>query len=69
MEDHGVPSLPVHDSLIVPATEEETAKRVLTAQFTRVVGIVPQLRVNRPWVAHQTGLKCASGLAERAPAY
>lgn len=39
--DHDVPSLPVHDSLIVPVQAKETAKRVLGESFKRAVGVVP----------------------------
>lgn len=40
---HGVPALPVHDSIIVPISKEGLAKTVLTANFTKHVGVEPAL--------------------------
>lgn len=42
---HGVPALPVHDSIIVPASKEELARSVFTANFKKHVGVVPALTV------------------------
>ncbi|ARR52215.1 hypothetical protein HY78_01440 [Rhizorhabdus wittichii DC-6] len=40
---HGVPSLPVHDSLIIPASQRAKAEEVLKRRFKEVVGIEPHL--------------------------
>jgi len=42
----GIPALPVHDSLIVPAKDEAAASAVLVSHFERVLGVRPQLKVN-----------------------
>jgi hypothetical protein len=42
----GVPALPVHDSLIVPATREHMASAILISNFERVVGVQPRLKAN-----------------------
>jgi hypothetical protein len=47
--DHGVPSMPVHDSLIVPFTQQKLAERVLKEQFRAKTGVVPRLETNSPW--------------------
>jgi hypothetical protein len=44
----GVPSLPVHDSLLVPLAEEITANRILSTNYRRVVGVSPVLTVKYP---------------------
>jgi hypothetical protein len=41
--DHGIPSLPVHDSLIVPAPKRVVAQDALETSFRKVVGVVPRL--------------------------
>ena len=43
--DHGVPSLPVHDSLIVPEGGVELAVRVLKMTFETMVGVEPSVTV------------------------
>ncbi len=43
--DHGVPCLPVHDSIIVPASQAALAERVLKAAFRASVGVEPVLKV------------------------
>jgi hypothetical protein len=43
MRDHQVPSLPVHDSLIVPASKFHVAKGVLVDQFRIQTGMIPKL--------------------------
>jgi hypothetical protein len=43
----GVPSLPVHDSILVPATRETLAMEVLTRRFEQKAGITPTLEVRR----------------------
>jgi hypothetical protein len=47
--NHGVPSMPVHDSLIVPYTQRELAEQLLREQFRRKTGVVPRLEVKSPW--------------------
>ena len=46
---HGVPSMPVHDSLIVPSKQQKLAGDVLKDQFRRKTGVVPRLETNSPW--------------------
>lgn len=43
----GIPSLAVHDSLIVRAEDQETAHRVLVARYGEVAGITPEVKVTR----------------------
>jgi hypothetical protein len=47
--EHAVPSMPVHDSLIVPHTKRKLAVQLLTDQFRRKTGVVPRLDVSSPW--------------------
>jgi hypothetical protein len=42
---HGVPALPVHDSLIVPVSASELAAQVLSETFFQAVGVRPALTV------------------------
>ena len=42
---HGVPALPVHDSLIVPASRLMLAKQVLESSFEREIGSRPVLTI------------------------
>jgi hypothetical protein len=42
----GVPSLPVHDSLIVPVSAEAMARDVLTNNYSAVCGVTPALVVH-----------------------
>lgn len=42
---HGIPALPVHDSLIIPVSAQEKATEVLKRRFKDVVGIEPHLTV------------------------
>jgi len=42
---HGVPGLPVHDSIIVPASRQELARLVLSEAFEHEVGVRPHLKV------------------------
>lgn len=44
----GIPSMPVHDSLIVPESREAVAVDVLKHQFRTHTGVVPKLDVSRP---------------------
>ena len=41
----GVPALPVHDSLIVPASALDAASAILKAQYLGHAGIEPRLTV------------------------
>ena len=45
--EHDVPSLPVHDSLIVPSSQAEVSQRVLKEQFQSYTGAIPTLKVKR----------------------
>jgi hypothetical protein len=42
---HGIPALPVHDSLIVPASHQAKAEQVLSDLFFKHVGVRPVLTV------------------------
>jgi hypothetical protein len=44
LKDHGIPSLPVHDSLIVPVSKTWRAREVLRGQFQKVTGRIAQLK-------------------------
>jgi hypothetical protein len=44
----GVPSLPVHDSLIAPASQETLAVETIVGQFMKQIGVKPNLDVTRP---------------------
>ena len=46
MRAHGVPSLSMHDGLIVPRSKADLAKAVLAREFHRVVGVEPMLTVD-----------------------
>jgi hypothetical protein len=43
MRDHQVPSLPVHDSLIVPSSKFAVAKGAMVDQFRKQTRVVPRL--------------------------
>ncbi|GMO42394.1 hypothetical protein [Bradyrhizobium sp. TM233] len=45
----GVPSLPVHDSLIVPASHQALAEKTITRQFQTRLGVSPSLDVTHLW--------------------
>jgi hypothetical protein len=45
-QEHQIPSLSVHDSILVPARGAETAQAVLKQQFQYQRGITPLLKVN-----------------------
>ena len=53
LQAHNVVGLPVHDSLIVPHTAVEVAKRGLTGACSVFVGITPRLKVS-----HRAQLRC-----------
>ena len=48
MREHGVPSLPVHDSLIVPRSKRQLAQDVLRDRFKMETGMIPRLDYNDP---------------------
>lgn len=41
--DHGVPALPVHDSIIVPKSAKALAHDVFAAQFEKITGVRPAI--------------------------
>ena len=49
MRKHGVPSMPVHDSLIVSRSRMEVALDVLRDRFRVETGMLPRLDINDPW--------------------
>jgi hypothetical protein len=44
----GIPSLSVHDSIIVPARHEAEAAFILAVKYDSFVGVRPTLKCNRP---------------------
>ena len=44
--EHNIPAAPVHDSLIVPRSKEVVAHRILDEQFTKIIGVVPKLKLS-----------------------
>ena len=46
MNDHNIPSLPVHDCIIVRKSDQDLAMRILSEQFYEKTGLVPKLKVN-----------------------
>jgi hypothetical protein len=46
--DKGIPSLPVHDSVVVPISQEALAMETIIDQFGKRLGVVPKLDVTRP---------------------
>jgi hypothetical protein len=46
---HGIPSLPVYDAIIVPMTKQKLAREVLTEQFRIETGVAPRLDANSLW--------------------
>ena len=48
MREHEVPSLAVHDSLIVPHSHSETAARTLRETFEQTLGTYPLIKINPP---------------------
>jgi hypothetical protein len=50
MREHRIPSLPVHDSLIVPASKFKLAKEALVHNFRKQTGVAPRLEPEEdPW--------------------
>ena len=45
MNDHNIPSLPVHDCIVVRKSDQELAMRTLSEQFYKQTGEVPKLKV------------------------
>ena len=56
MRTHGVPSLSMHDGIIVPRSQADLAKTVLSSEFHRVVGVEPMLTVEPEELQVATGL-------------
>jgi hypothetical protein len=52
--EHQIPSLSVHDSLIVPAKNAETARAALKEKFQYQRGVAPLLKINWPKNAPKT---------------
>ncbi|MET4425674.1 hypothetical protein [Bradyrhizobium sp. RT3a] len=48
LKRHQIPSLSVHDSLIVPAKSAEIARATLSESFLSRRGVTPLLKINRP---------------------
>jgi hypothetical protein len=46
MREHGVPTLSMHDGIIVPRSQADLAKTILSKEFHRVVGVTPTLTVD-----------------------
>jgi hypothetical protein len=44
--EHNIPSVPVHDSLIVPRSKDQIADRVLSEQFIKIIGVKPTLKIS-----------------------
>ena len=45
MSDYNIPSLPVHDCIIVRKSDQELAMRILSEQFRIKTGLIPKLKV------------------------
>jgi hypothetical protein len=45
MRTHAVPSLSMHDGIIVPRSKADLAQRILKQEFRRVIGVEPMLTV------------------------
>jgi hypothetical protein len=45
MRTHGIPSLSMHDGIIVPRSKADLAKTILAREYHRVVGVEPMLTV------------------------
>ena len=48
MREHEVPSLAVHDSVIVPSSQSELAAEILKETFRGTLGTDPLIKVNTP---------------------
>jgi hypothetical protein len=58
---HGVPSLPVYDAIIVPMPSLQIARETLVEQFRKVTGVEPRLDVNAPGKKAWLALRKAKG--------
>ena len=45
--EHDIPSLPVHDSLIIPSSQVELSQQILKERFQSYTGVVPTLKIKR----------------------
>ncbi len=43
--EHAIPSLPLHDAILVPVSKSGLAMRVLSAEFERHIGVKPKLKL------------------------
>jgi hypothetical protein len=59
--EHHIPSLAIHDSLIVPSLKEDIARRVLTDEYRRVIGVEPMLVTSRPERYFEEGPDLSTG--------
>jgi hypothetical protein len=55
MWNGGIPSLTVHDSLIVPVSKREVAEQMLSVHYRDQTGVSPVLRVHDPLPSKQRG--------------
>jgi hypothetical protein len=46
--EKGIPSLPIHDSLLVPASEMKMTSQVLSRHYREICGVSPVLRLHQP---------------------
>jgi hypothetical protein len=49
--EHGIPSLPVHDSILVPYRHRNTAASVLSGEFAKRAGVTPKLKIKSARIA------------------
>jgi hypothetical protein len=52
LQREGVPCYPVHDSVIVPASQEALAASALRSRYEAVAGRTPELQVHHPLPDH-----------------
>ena len=45
--ENAVPSLPMHDSLLVPSSEAEMAREVLSGHYREICGVSPVLKLHQ----------------------
>jgi hypothetical protein len=62
MREHRVPSLSMHDGIIVPRSKADLAKGILMREFRRVVGVEPMLTVEPDGQAKADILQLATEL-------
>jgi hypothetical protein len=63
MRDYSVPSLPVHDSLVVPTSKAAVAERVLKEKYLDVIGVEPVLKL----LQHQSNAGSLNFMADGPP--